>query len=519
MIRHFEKGIQGKLIRVFIIGGARGIGHWFAQNVTTKHPDLYETFLCDVSFDVDKRIDLANEILLGKSLPDKLSNLVTASSIVIFSVPIDKLGESLNEIVPLLPRSCLIINFCSVQATTNELINKMVSGHRKAIGIHFLFGPGTQALAGKNVVVTDVEEPIHSNRLKQLLRLMKSEGAFIEYSSADLHDRMMNLMQTLVHFVYLAFAKYLSVSSIRPKDLLKFQTLPSAYFFSFVARVLLQGKLTYANIQNQPGAQDVREAFLDAALNLSQEISEEQDSAVLASRFEKLSENFDQADLKRLFATTEGSILSFDDDALVFQNLMQSNELVLVKEKAGEPDERTLVGFVAENRKDTFVLRRVVFRLAYTAAQDTSKFCFWGDDFSEYSQNLSTSQHLIDQDDLVQNFVELRKSVSQISSGIVLQEWLAKSVEPICRSYNIVSTRFDKNEISSFCRGLKGAGNSIVSVDASDFKIDRGQEVHFKVSIQFFPPLASSGADALVDQFLTDSFGGNINFSTADRNN
>lgn len=344
--------------KIIVIGAARGIGHWFVERFLSEFTTAFDVFACDVNFDDSLAISEKVQIVDVSNGFDDLGDLVNSRDVVVFAVPIDVLHECTSAAAEFLDSRITVINFCSAQHETNQIIKKNLSDKCEVVGLHLMFGPGATSVLGQNFILTDASFPLKNRELKWLVGTLTSNGAFIEYSTSDLHDRMMNVMQALVHFTYISFGRFLKDNDIGLRDILKFQTLPSAYFFSFVTRVLLQDKRTYANIQMKNGAKEARQEFLASARAFADDIDQSEGVNDLVSSLDSLSEHFSKDDLESVYNMTETSIVAFDGDARQIQDLISSSSLVAVNCGA---DEGVAVGQIVEQNKESFTLRKSSF--------------------------------------------------------------------------------------------------------------------------------------------------------------
>ena len=111
--------------RVFIFGGARGIGYWFARKVLAKHLDRLEVHICDVAM---PKTMAPNSDFYWRSIEyidgfiDDFPEDISDADIIIVSVPVSKLEGLLERPKRHIRGQPQVVNFCSVQHNTNKLI-------------------------------------------------------------------------------------------------------------------------------------------------------------------------------------------------------------------------------------------------------------------------------------------------------------------------------------------------------------------------------------------------------------
>ena len=133
----------------------------------------------------------------------------------------------------------------------------------EALGLHPMFGPSVHSLRRQKVVVCDVNAGDRAVWMRQELAAM---GMELVEANAQQHDRMMAVIQVLVHFSTLVMGQALRRSGVDIEESLRFTSPIYRLELSFVSRLFAQNADLYAEIEmSNPHGDEVREEFLNAA--------------------------------------------------------------------------------------------------------------------------------------------------------------------------------------------------------------------------------------------------------------
>ncbi len=176
----------------------------------------------------------------------KLTNkeLAAQADIVIISVPIGITEKIIKEVAPLIKKEGAIMDLTSLKEFP---VKAMLKAKCEVIGLHPLFSH-TNPLPGQTVIACPVRSKIWYPRIKQFL---EERGAKVTELSPKEHDKIMAVIQALVHFADIAFGHALKSIKIPINDYLKYATPSSELKIAFAARLLEQDPDLYANIQIQ----------------------------------------------------------------------------------------------------------------------------------------------------------------------------------------------------------------------------------------------------------------------------
>lgn len=190
--------------------------------------------------------------------------LAANSDIVIISVPIGITEEVINEVAPLIKKEGAIMDLTSLKEFP---VKAMLKAKCEVIGLHPLFSH-TNPLPGQAVIACPARSKVWYPWIKKFL---EERGARVTKISPQEHDKIMAVIQALVHFADIAFGHALKSIKIPVTDYLKYATPSSELKIAFAARLLEQDSDLYANIQIQnPQTRKILEQYLKSLKKLLQ---------------------------------------------------------------------------------------------------------------------------------------------------------------------------------------------------------------------------------------------------------
>ncbi|MFB3137679.1 MAG: prephenate dehydrogenase/arogenate dehydrogenase family protein, partial [Phycisphaerales bacterium] len=194
---------------------------------------------------------------------------VREAEIVIVAVPMEVARSVVHEIGPHVRPEALLCDINSLKQSTCEAMAQRCRA--EAIGMHPMFGPTIHSLRRQKVIVCPVKPGPRTAWLRQELQQMGLE--LIETDPAT-HDRMMAVIQVLVHFSTLVMGEALRRTGASVEDSLRFTSPIYRLELAFVGRLFAQNPSLYAEIEmTNPYGDEVRRCFLDAAEALNRTIA------------------------------------------------------------------------------------------------------------------------------------------------------------------------------------------------------------------------------------------------------
>ncbi len=128
--------------------------------------------------------------------------LAAKCDIVIVSVPIHETIKVIEEIAPIMTKNQLLCDFTSIKTPPVEA---MLKSEARVMGLHPMFGPSLSSIKGQTIVATPVR--CSESDKKLLFDIFRNEGASVCIMTPGEHDRVMSIVQGLVHFATLSVAE------------------------------------------------------------------------------------------------------------------------------------------------------------------------------------------------------------------------------------------------------------------------------------------------------------------------
>jgi chorismate mutase/prephenate dehydrogenase len=231
-----------------------------------------------------------------------------AGEIVVIAVPMEDAARVAAEIGPHVDPGALL---CDINSLKAEVCAAMESSCRgEVIGLHPMFGPTVHSLRRQKVVVC----PVRPGPLAAWLREeLGAIGAELIETDPVAHDRMMAVVQVLVHFSTLVMGEALRSTGVGVDESLRFTSPIYRLELAFVGRLFAQNPDLYAEIEmTNPHGAEVRRRFRDAAEAL--------DRAIAASDRDAFRAVFDG--VSRYFKEFAGEAMTLSDfviDSVVMQ--------------------------------------------------------------------------------------------------------------------------------------------------------------------------------------------------------
>jgi chorismate mutase/prephenate dehydrogenase len=234
--------------RVLIIGGKGRMGRLFERELTARG------HIVDVS-DVDDDRDRAK--------------VVADAEIIMIAVPMEMAANVAGEVAPLVQPDALLCDINSLKEDVCEAMRADCRG--ETVGLHPMFGPTVHSLRRQKVVVC----PVNAGPLADWFRAeLGRMGMELIETDPVTHDRMMAIVQVLVHYSTLVMGEALRSTGVTVEESLRFTSPIYRLELAFVGRLFAQNPDLYAEIvMTNPQGGDARGRFLEAAARLNRMIS------------------------------------------------------------------------------------------------------------------------------------------------------------------------------------------------------------------------------------------------------
>ena len=187
--------------RALVIGGAGGMGRWFAD------------FLASQGFDVDVA-DPADTVT-GPGHLARWEDSPLDQDLVVVAAPLGVTPAILQGLAARRPRG-LVFDVGSLKTPLRPGLLALVAAGCQVTSIHPMFGPETDLLSGRRVIFVDLGVPAATAEAR---RLFEPTMAIPIEMGIDDHDRMIGYVLGLSHAVNIAFFTALADSGIPAREL------------------------------------------------------------------------------------------------------------------------------------------------------------------------------------------------------------------------------------------------------------------------------------------------------------
>lgn len=249
-----------------IIGGTRGLGRWFAEHLKNDFN------IRITSRDESSGKPVAEEI--GVEYSNNNIEAIKDAAIIVFSVPIEHMVETIKEVAPHAPEGSLLMDVTSVKTEPAEALEKYAPENVEILPCHPMFGPRVPTLKRQIIILTPIENrsPTWLPRVKDYLDKTECE---VVITTPNEHDKYMSIVQGLTHFSYISLASTIRKLNINVKESRNFSSPVYTIMLDMVSRVVYQNPYLYYSIQkNNLETSNAREALIKESIYLSNLIEE-----------------------------------------------------------------------------------------------------------------------------------------------------------------------------------------------------------------------------------------------------
>ena len=183
--------------------------------------------------------------------------LTNKSNVVIFCVPIDVSVKVIQSILPYTRKNQLLMDFTSIKKFT---IDEMLRSKASVIGLHPMFGK-VKSIEGETVIIIPARPGKWQIWIEELL---KKEKLNIKVTTVDKHDKIMSVLQGLIHFNYISLSHTFSEESkklgIDINDLLDYGGIIYELRLGTTSRILSQDPKFYADLAKERIKNNLKQA-------------------------------------------------------------------------------------------------------------------------------------------------------------------------------------------------------------------------------------------------------------------
>ncbi|MEO1266658.1 MAG: bifunctional chorismate mutase/prephenate dehydrogenase [Myxococcota bacterium] len=212
---------------------------------------------------------------------------VRRADVVMIAVPMAVAETVAATLAPWVREDALICDINSLKSAICQVFQEQCSS--EALGLHPMFGPTVHALRRQKTVVCPVRP---GPRATWMTRELQRLGMEVIVATPDDHDRMMAIVQVLVHFNTLVMGDALRRTGISVAESLQFTSPIYRLELAFVGRLFTQDPGLYAEIEmRNPYSAQAREHYRDAVASLHG-IIDSGDREAFRMAFEELTRYF-----------------------------------------------------------------------------------------------------------------------------------------------------------------------------------------------------------------------------------
>lgn len=346
---------------LLVVGGADGIGMWLVKRVFCRSGEIGRITLADIKplrhsdsrkslnpgaahleelARVPKPLDAVR--LDGGRFADWAAVRSAAERpdgplpleeyrLIMLAVPEEQVESAASSILPRLREGAAVFDVVSTKARAIAAMLRHAPDGVGVLGIHPLFGPAVPDIIGQTVMIVPTERT-DPDTCEWLTGYLRSQGAIVEETDAESHDRYMLLVQTLAHYAYLVFGKTLSRASdlgYTFEESLRYSTPPYSILAAFTSRIIGGNPHLYARIQEQADADELRSMFVEAAEALAVQFSK--GGTEILSAIEEIVQPFRGSDVARAYANSIALVDGVHQSYRDLYRRMESRELTIVQ--------------------------------------------------------------------------------------------------------------------------------------------------------------------------------------------
>jgi chorismate mutase/prephenate dehydrogenase len=264
-VRLSQKGVRAGAT-VLMVGGMGSMGQYFSKWFTNSGYRV-------------RILDRNNWVNVDK--------LCQGIELAIISVPIEVTAEVAGKLGPHLPVDCVLADITSIK---EQPLKAMLEAYQGAvIGLHPLFGPTTSTMDKQIVVVTPGR---NLSSCRWLIDQFSAWGSIILQVTAQEHDEIMSIVQTVRHFATFAFGQFLCHKQINLCRTLEFSSPIYRLELGMVGRLFAQDPSLYSEIIfASPKRLALLKEYLDSLAN-NLDMVEKGDKERFRDEFKKITDWF-----------------------------------------------------------------------------------------------------------------------------------------------------------------------------------------------------------------------------------
>lgn len=248
---------------VTVIGGTRGLGEWIAKELSKEK---FNVTITSRNKESGEKVAKKINTMYSNDNIEAIEN----ADLIIFSVPIDNMVETIKDVAPYAPENSLLMDITSVKREPSEALIKYSPENTEILPCHPMFGPRTASIEGQVIILTPIE-----NRSKKsfgiIEKFLKDRNVHVVISTPEEHDKIMSVVQGITHFSYISIASTIKKLNISAKKSREFASPIYSLMLDMISRIVSQNPYLYYSIQKSNDATAFsRKTLIEESIYLSE---------------------------------------------------------------------------------------------------------------------------------------------------------------------------------------------------------------------------------------------------------
>lgn len=179
----------------------------------------------------------------GRTTGPDIPTMAKTCQVIIVSVPIGITVQIIEEVGPLMEEDALLMDLTSLK--TEPVKAMLRASPAEVIGLHPLFGPGVDSIAGHIIGIC----PARTERWLDWTRdILKKHGAILVETTPERHDEMMALVQVLNHLNSITMGMIMKEWGVDLEEVEKFTTPIFTQKLAIIKELFTNNPRLYADI-------------------------------------------------------------------------------------------------------------------------------------------------------------------------------------------------------------------------------------------------------------------------------
>lgn len=251
-----KRAHRGMGKHALVIGGAGRLGQWFVNFLDAQG---FRVTVSDPIYQSDHPW-----VIGAAQCTDRWEDLASDQDVIVLATPpgiSQQLLETLSEKMP----TALVFDVASIKSPLIDTLRVAAQKNLKICSVHPMFGPSTQLLSGRHVLVMDVG---NKAAMSEAIALFSDTMAQTVVLPIESHDRLMALVLGLSHLINLAFVTALTQTGVPADELAKLSSTTFGRQLEIAQDVVNESPVLYYEIQKLNTQGELAREALSQAIDL-----------------------------------------------------------------------------------------------------------------------------------------------------------------------------------------------------------------------------------------------------------